>query len=216
MSNWDGSVYKMLSSRPLARLHAKLDLIWHLFSNINILFWWENSFAVPLTAGAWWMMPEMEEAVFIFSRLSTCRADWNGHAIVYKFFWSDPSLWTYHSQPWPLRAPSYWPEAAVYTLPCTYCKSNESQLSVPFTTLPAYLHTFVRNVFLALHFFSFSGLLFSCLFQLQCPSVTFFSVIYVQLSYLEFVPQSPVLVYLWKKLKGNFTAACHSFYVQAG
>lgn len=117
MSHQDGYVYKMLSARPLAGLHAKLDLIWHLFSSINILFWWENSLAVPWTARAQrWMMPEMEEGVFIFSWLSTCRAEWNGLAIVYKFFWSDPSLWTHLSWPWPLRPLSYWPAAAVYTV----------------------------------------------------------------------------------------------------
>ncbi len=116
MSHQDGSVYEMLSARPLASRHAKLDLIWHLFSNINILFWCENSLAVPWTASVWWMMPEMEEDVFIFSWLSTCRPDWNGLAIVYKFFWSDPSMWTCLSWPWPLRPLSYWPEAAVYTV----------------------------------------------------------------------------------------------------
>lgn len=109
--------FKMLSARRLSSRHAKIDLIfWCIFFNRNILFWSENSVAVPWTVSIWWMMPETEEDAFIFSLLSTCRADWNGLAIVYKFFWSDPSLWTYLSWPWPLRPLSYWPKAAVYTV----------------------------------------------------------------------------------------------------
>lgn len=83
---------------------------------MNIWFWCENPPAGPWTASVWWMMPEMEEDVFIFSWLCRCMADWNGLAIVYKLLWSDPSLWTGLSQPWPLRPLSHWPEAAVYTV----------------------------------------------------------------------------------------------------
>lgn len=116
MSHQDGSGNKMLSARPLGCLHAKLDLIWHLLSNINVIFWCDNSLSVPWTTCKWWMMPEMEEDVFIFSVLCTCRADSNGLAIVYKFFWSDPSFWTPLLWTWPLRLLSYCPEAAVYTV----------------------------------------------------------------------------------------------------
>lgn len=97
----------------------------------------------PLDCRAQWMMPEMEDGV-IFSWLSTCRADWNGLAIVYKSFWSDPLLWTYLSWPWPLRPLSYWLKAAVYTVHI----NQWIPIIVLFTTQPAYLDTCVRNVLL--------------------------------------------------------------------
>lgn len=89
MSCQDASVYKMLSGRPLANLLAKLDLNWHLFSKINILFWCENSLAVPWTACTWWMMAEMED-VLIFSWLSACRAlfKWARHCLQVLLKWS--------------------------------------------------------------------------------------------------------------------------------
>lgn len=206
MSHQDGSVYKTLSARPLASLHAKLDLIWHLFSNINILFWWENLPAVPWITYVWWMMPETEEDVFIFSWLSTWGANWNGLPIVYKFFWSDPSLWTCLSWPWPLRPLSYWPEAAVYTVCHVHIVNpmNPNYQCFPPLGLQLIYILFVRNVFLV------SGSLFSCFFQ----SVIFSVAYSVLLSYMVFAPQSPVL--FLKKLKSNFTVACHSFCVQAG
>lgn len=116
MSLQDASVYKILSAGPLARLHAKLDLIWHLFSNMNVLFWCEYSLAVSWSAHAWWVMFETEEDVFIFSWLSTSTHDWNGSAIVYKFFEVILHCGATFSWLWTFRWLSYWFEAAVHTV----------------------------------------------------------------------------------------------------
>lgn len=43
-----------------------------------------------------------------------------GLAIVYKFFWCDPSPWTHLSWPWPLVTLSHWPRAAAPTVPHTH------------------------------------------------------------------------------------------------
>lgn len=205
------SVYKVLCPRASASHHAKLDLIWHLFSSINILFWCENSLAVLWIACAWWMIAEMEEDEVIFSWLSTCRADWNGLSIVYKFFWSDPSLWTYLSWPWSLGLLSYWPEAAVYTVchvhivkpmnPNYRCSSPLSLLICILLWLSISVH-FSVVIFLPFpHFGSVSRFL-SCRFDS------------VELSGV-YTSQSCTAAPL-KTLKSNFTVACHSFCVQAG
>lgn len=170
--------HKML--RPLAGLHAKLDLIWHFFSNINILFWYENSPAAIVGS----MTPEMEEAEFIFSWLSTCSADWNGLAIVYKFFlkWSfivNQPFIALASQATLLLAWS----SCVHCVPCTNCQSNESQFkSVLFTTCLAYLHMFVRNVLWLSISVHFQG----CYFSAFSQSVIFSIANSVLLGYMEF------------------------------
>lgn len=169
---------------------------------MNIWFWCENSPAGPWTASVWWMMPEMEEDVFIFSWLCRCRADWNGLAIVYKLLWSDPSLWTGLSRPRPLRPLSHWPEAAVYTvchvdiIKATNPKSNQC-----FSPLSC-LFPFICRLSITVWFFLLLPIIFS-------PAISDL------LSYTEFTPQSCTVVFL-KKLKSNFTVACHSFCVQAG
>lgn len=99
------------------------------------------------SGSGWCTLPETEGEMFIFSWLSTWKADWNGLAIVYKFFWSDPSLWTYLSWPWSDRPLCHWTAAAVYTLCHAHIvKAIESLLSMLFSTQDAYLHLFVKNV----------------------------------------------------------------------
>lgn len=195
--------HKML--RPLAGLHAKLDLIWHFFSNINILFWYENSPAAIVGS----MTPEMEEAAFIFSWLSTCSADWNGLAIVYKFFlkWSfivNQPFIALASQATLLLAWS----SCVHCVPCTNCQSNESQFkSVLFTTCLAYLHMFVRNVLWLSISVHFQRLLFFRFF----PVCHFLYSQFCSARLYGVSPPSPVLFVFLQKLKSNFTVACHIF-----
>lgn len=152
----------MVSARPLAGLHTKLDLIWHLFSNINILFWWENSWRCQhLVSDAW----NGGCVLYFFGWLSWCRADWNELAIVYQFFWSDPSLWTWLSWPWPLRPLSHWPEAAVYTLCHVHIVDAVHPNYQSFSPLSLLIYIlFVRNVFLAWKFCQFQV----CYFPLLC------------------------------------------------
>lgn len=203
----------MLSARPLASRHAKLDLIWHLFSNINILFWCENSLAMPWTASIWWMMPEMEEDVFIFSWLPTCRADWNGFAIVYKFFWSDPSLWTYLSWPWPLGPLSYWPEAAVYTA-CHVQIIKAMNLDYQCFS-PLGLFTYFCKKFLgAQHFCPFQGCYFPA-FSVSVPVCNFLCSQFCSAELYGVCTSASCTVVTLRKLKSNFTVACHGFCVQA-
>lgn len=153
------------------------------------------------------MMPEREEDVFIFSWLSTCRADWTGPAIVYKFFWSDPSLWTYLSWPWPLGPLSYRLEAAVHTVchvqiikplnPIYQCFSPLGLLSV--------------SVCL-----SVSGWLFPCLL-LVGPVCRFLCIRLCSSELSGVCTSNPVLLYFSQKnLKSYFSEACRCFCVKAG
>lgn len=120
---------------------------------IHRLFCW-------LTMPGEWGVDE-EEEVFIFSWLSMRRADWNGLAFVYKFFWSDPSLWALLSWPWPLGKLALHLStlqclvAAVFTV-ChvSHCQSCELKvLPLLITTLPFFLHIFFKECNLAQNFY---------------------------------------------------------------
>lgn len=77
MSHQDGSVHKILTPRPLAAVFTLICISFDIYFQ-HILFWCETSLAASWAASVWWMMPEMEEDVFIFSWLFTCRPDWIG------------------------------------------------------------------------------------------------------------------------------------------
>lgn len=151
-----------------------------------------------LVLGIWYLK---EEYVVIVSWLSTCKADWNGLAIVYKFFWSDPSLWTCLSWPWPLRPLSYWPEAAVYTVCHVHIVNPVNHNSMLFTTRSAYLHIFERNVFwlsVSVCFRFVFFLLFHFLFSWFCSA-----------GLSRVCTSESCTVASFKKWNSNFTVTCH-------
>lgn len=132
-----------------------------------------------------------------FKLIIHMQAYWNGLAIVFSFFWSDPSFWTGLSWPRPLRLLFSWPGAAAHTVyqaakamnpNSDHCFSSPSLLICIFSPANVLLQHLSVSQF---HFSRFHN------------SLLHLGVVHCH-------------VFKEKKPKSHCTIACHSICVQAG
>lgn len=212
MSHQDGSVYKMIAARPLACLHAKLDLIWHLFPNINILFWCENWLPRGLPVFGEWCLRWRRTCLFLADYLHAGLIEMGLPLLTSSF---EVIL---HCKP-AFHGPGLSGHSPVGLKQlCTLCamyyilSMQWIPIQISASHHSACLFTyFYKGCYFGSAFLSVSGLLFSCSFH----SLPNFLCIQFCSAELDGVCTSECGIVFFKKLESSFAVACHSFCVQA-